>query len=129
MRGEPPRRLALPFQTSDFRTVRDGLLSCVQDGTARAIRGTAERVARESGCGLYGKTGTAEVTTDHRLNNAWFAGFVGEDADARIAFAAVEYRTDDHGGTSAAPIVARFLDAVLDRPALRERVLAKRGRR
>ncbi|MCC6783081.1 MAG: hypothetical protein IT457_09575 [Planctomycetes bacterium] len=117
---------ALPFDATDFAPVRAGLAACVETGTARAIATSARRLALATGLRLFGKTGTAEVTADGTLNNAWFAGFVGEGHDARLAFAAVEYRTDDHGGTSAAPIVARFLDAMLDDPELSARWLGGR---
>lgn len=122
---------ALPFHEQDRALVHEGLAQCVTQGTARAIRATAERLASSSGLVLHGKTGTAEVTADGRLNNAWFAGFVGAGDDARFAFAAVEYRTDDHGGTIAAPIAARFVEAVLDDDALRAQWLGDmpRGRR
>ncbi|MBI5852439.1 MAG: hypothetical protein HZB39_15600 [Planctomycetes bacterium] len=123
--------MPLPFHEQDLALVHEGLAQCVTQGTARAIRATAERLRSSSGLVLHGKTGTAEVTADGRLNNAWFAGFVGAGGDTRFAFAAVEYRTDDHGGTIAAPIAARFLEAVLDDDALRAQWLdpTPRGRR
>ena len=119
----------LPYHQGDLRTVRDGLRGCVDGGTADHIRGTAVALLADFGLVLAGKTGTAEVTESGELNNAWFAGYLGEGDAARLAFAAVEYRTDDHGGTSAAPMVARFLEAVRADAELRERWLTPGGGR
>lgn len=121
----PREAIELEYHAADLEAVRRGLAECVTHGTARAIASTAARMRTEFGLELFGKTGTAEVTEDGTRNNAWFAGFLGQDADARLAFAAVDYRTDDHGGTVAAPIVARFLEAIADDPVLREEFLLR----
>jgi penicillin-binding protein A len=75
----------------------------VQEGT-----GTA---AALSGVEVAGKTGTAE-TSRPGLNQAWFIGF-SPIKSPRIAVAAVVEDSPGEGGTVAAPIVKRVMEAVL----------------
>jgi penicillin-binding protein 2 len=55
-----------------------------------------------------GKTGTAEAGD---MNHAWFAGFAPFDSP-KVSFVAVNEQTKGHGGTHAAPIVARLLEEI-----------------
>ena len=80
-------------------------------------------MAWPQGLAVAGKTGTAEISRAGR-NNAWFAGFVPEDAPT-LAFAAVVYdvREKQHGADVAGALAAQFLRAVHADPDLRERYL------
>lgn len=91
-----------------FSAVRRGMLGVVESSS-----GTA-KVARISGLRVAGKTGTAQWgPKDRERTAAWFAGFAPVDKP-KYAFAVV-YESDvknadsAHGGTTAAPIVARVL--------------------
>jgi cell division protein FtsI/penicillin-binding protein 2 len=71
--------------------------------------GTARRANLER-FQVAGKTGTAELGAG-QPNHAWFAGFAPYD-NPKIAFAAVNERTSGHGGTHAAPIIAKVLEQI-----------------
>jgi penicillin-binding protein 2 len=135
VRELPAARLPLPYTAEEFAEVREGLALCVSRGTAQGELGAfAERLAREHGVSLFGKTGTAEVRRARRdpprsdLNNAWFAGYLADGQGPVLAFAAVDYRTGDTGGQAAAPIVRRFFEAVAGDPEL-ARIHLGRGER
>jgi penicillin-binding protein 2 len=91
-----------------FSALKRGMLGVVE---SRA--GTAP-VARISGLRVAGKTGTAQWGPKNKEKTAaWFVGFAPVDKP-KYAFAVVyesDVRNADsaHGGTSAAPIVARVL--------------------
>ena len=91
-----------------FSSLKRGMLGVVE---SRA--GTAP-VARISGLRVAGKTGTAQWGPKNKEKTAaWFVGFAPVDKP-KYAFAVVyesdvRNADDAHGGTSAAPIVARVL--------------------
>jgi len=90
-------------QTAD--EVRDMMKNVVKEGT-----GTA---AALEGIDVAGKTGTAELNPQARLNQPWFIAFAPAD-HPRIAIAAtVERSVGGFGGTVAAPIAKAVMEALL----------------
>ncbi len=66
-------------------------------GTAAALEGVE----------LAGKTGTAEIDINQGINDLWFIGFTG-----KVAVAVIIDREKGQGGTVAAPIAKRVLQAL-----------------
>jgi penicillin-binding protein A len=66
-------------------------------GTAAALQGVE----------LAGKTGTAEINIEQGINDLWFIGFTG-----KVAVAVIIEREQGQGGTVAAPIAKRVLQAL-----------------
>jgi peptidoglycan glycosyltransferase len=66
-------------------------------GTAAALEGVE----------LAGKTGTAEINIEQGINDLWFIGFTG-----KVAVAVIIEREQGQGGTVAAPIAKRVLQAL-----------------
>ncbi len=66
------------------------------------------------GLSVRAKTGTAEIDTDQKINNAWFVGYSVDD-DCPLAFACVVERTQGTiwepatGSTKAKPIIEQVL--------------------
>jgi len=89
----------------------------MKPGTARVLSSMMSDVVREgtgtaaalAGIDVAGKTGTAEVGNS---NQAWFIAFAPVD-DPRIAVAVTVERTTGQGGTVAAPIAKRVMEALL----------------
>ena len=85
--------------------------------SASALAGMMSQVVREgtgtaaalSGIDVAGKTGTAEVGG---TNQAWFIAFAPVD-QPRVAVAATVERTPGQGGTVAAPIAKRVMEALI----------------
>jgi peptidoglycan glycosyltransferase len=85
--------------------------------TAKALTSMMSQVVREGtgtaaaleGVDVAGKTGTAEVGG---TNQAWFIAFAPVD-DPRVAIAVTVERTSGQGGTVAAPIAKRVMEALL----------------
>ncbi|MEM7205887.1 MAG: penicillin-binding transpeptidase domain-containing protein [Planctomycetota bacterium] len=111
--GAAPQRLDV--HPDDLAAARAGMRACVNGGTARNVVGLAELL-------VLAKTGTAEISTKTRANNAWFAGYLTE-ARPTLAFAAVAYSVPDgqHGAEAAGHLIADVLRAVQRDPTLRER--------
>ncbi len=103
---------------ADLDTVRDGLESCVQSGTARKIVQLRE-------FGVLGKTGTAEISTKGH-NNAWFAGYLTREVPT-LAFAAVAYVVEHgrHGSEEAGELLAGVLEQIGADEKLRAEYLPK----
>lgn len=103
------------FRRRNLDVVREALVDVVEEGTGRNAALAGIRVA--------GKTGTAQVfkhsagidadllPKDER-DHAWFVGYAPAD-DPRIAFAVV-VEHGGHGGTTAAPIARKVLEAFFD---------------
>jgi peptidoglycan glycosyltransferase len=66
-------------------------------GTAAALQGVE----------LAGKTGTAEINIAQGINDLWFIGFTG-----KVAVAVIIDHEQGQGGTVAAPIAKRVLQAL-----------------
>jgi len=84
-------------------TLRDMMLNVVREGT-----GTA---AALSGVQVAGKTGTAEINIEQRINDPWFIGFEGDTAVAVV----LDRVQGGQGGTVAAPIAKQVLQALGER--------------
>ena len=116
----PRERVPLAVDPGHLAVVRAGLRACVDSGTAA-------RIGELQSFGVFGKTGTAEVVSkkgsDSDLNNAWFAGYLGQDEAATLAFAAVAYRDPGHGADVAGQMVADVLTRIAGDPALAGRYL------
>ncbi len=119
VRGEARLSVPLGELEAELRVVREGMRLCVASGTAKDV-------PFPPGLEVYGKTGTAEVTTSHD-NNAWFAGFLGHQGQdgVQIAFTAVIYRVEHglHGGDIAGLLVADVLEDMRADRQLTERYL------
>jgi penicillin-binding protein A len=89
------------MKLSTARVLASMMSQVVKEGT-----GTAAALA---GIDVAGKTGTAEVGG---TNQAWFIAFAPVDRP-RIAIAATVERTSGQGGTIAAPIAKRVMEALL----------------
>ena len=68
--------------------------------------GTGTAAALE-GVDLAGKTGTAEIDVQRKINDAWFIGFTDE-----FAVAVVIERIQGTGGVDAAPVAKAVLEAL-----------------
>ncbi|MDI1312237.1 penicillin-binding transpeptidase domain-containing protein [Prosthecobacter sp.] len=109
----PCRDALMPVSQMDLETVRSGMFGVVNHsrGTGKAVR--LKKVA------VFGKTGTAQwVLRGAKANVVWFAGFV--DTNPPLAFAVmVEGNAGESGlsgGGTAAPIIAKVLHDIEDRP-------------
>jgi penicillin-binding protein 2 len=113
VRADPPEEpKPLPVSPGTFAVVRSALQDVVEEGTGRRASLGLISVA--------GKTGTAQVykksagidadklPKDER-DHAWFAGYAPADRP-EIAFAVI-VEHGGHGGTTAAPIVKKVLEA------------------
>jgi penicillin-binding protein A len=85
------RESAAKVATMMKSVVREG------SGTAAALEGVE----------LAGKTGTAEINIEQGINDLWFIGFT-----SKVAVAVIIDREKGQGGTVAAPIAKRVLQAL-----------------
>jgi penicillin-binding protein A len=100
-----PEEVAEVMKPSTAREVGDMMANVVREGT-----GTA---AALEGVPVAGKTGTAELNVQQRINQPWFIAFAPRE-NPRIAIAAtVERCTACQGGTTAAPIARSVLQELL----------------
>jgi len=84
--------------------------------TARALTGMMKQVVKEGtgtaaalqGVELAGKTGTAEINIEQKINDPWFIGFTNDFAIAVV----LERVQGGQGGVVAAPIAKRVLEAL-----------------
>jgi peptidoglycan glycosyltransferase len=82
------------------QAVADMMRNVVREGT-----GTA---AALEGVEVAGKTGTAEIDIQQRINTLWFIGFTDEVSVAAV----LERQQGGFGGTEAAPIARAVLQAL-----------------
>ena len=84
--------------------------------TARALTGMMKQVVKEGtgtaaaleGVELAGKTGTAEIDIQRKINDPWFIGFTNDFAIAVV----LERVQGGTGGVDAAPIAKQVLEAL-----------------
>ena len=95
-----PEEAAEVMSESAARDLSAMMRDVVQEGTGTAA-------ALES-VDVSGKTGTAQVDIERRINVPWFIGFTEEVAVAVV----VDRMPGGSGGTIAAPIAARVLEAL-----------------
>jgi peptidoglycan glycosyltransferase len=94
-----PERVERVMKASTARALTVMMKNVVKEGT-----GTA---AALEGVELAGKTGTAEIDIQRKINDAWFIGFTNE-----VAVAVVVERIQGTGGVEAAPIAKRVIEAI-----------------
>ncbi len=95
----------LPLSADNLKIIKRSMRAVVGD-----IKGTGRQAAIE-GVVVAGKTGTAQ--NPHGEDHAWFIGFAPLD-DPRIAVA-VLVEQGGHGGSVAAPIAGKVMEAYLKR--------------
>jgi len=93
---EVAERVMSPESAANVATM---MKSVVREGS-----GTA---AALSGVELAGKTGTAEINIEQGINDLWFIGFT-----SKVAVAVIIDHEQGQGGTVAAPIAKRVLQAL-----------------
>jgi penicillin-binding protein A len=88
----------------------------MKEDTARALTGMMKQVVKEGtgtaaaleGVELAGKTGTAEIDIQRKINDPWFIGFTNDFAIAVV----LERVQGGTGGVDAAPIAKQVLEAL-----------------
>ncbi len=120
-KGEREHNSLLPFSKESMQFISESLR-----GVVEAPRGTAWRINKGS-FGYAGKTGTAQVVRKKDIepeniedikykyrDHAWFVGY-GPIENSEISVAVVVEHAG-HGGTVAAPIAKKVMDAYLNSP-------------
>ena len=95
----------LPISDSHLKSIRKSLRAVVH-----SAEGTG-RLAAVEDVEVAGKTGTAQ--NPHGEDHAWFVGFAPIDSPRIAVVVLVEH--GGHGGTTAAPIAGRIIEAYLRR--------------
>ncbi len=127
VRDRERRRVPLGVDPRHLGLVREGLARCMVDGTGRHVG--PELAALGLLPIAHGKSGTCVVrAAAPKLDNAWFALFLGTDDDAGLVVVASAYQVRGHGGEIGAPMVVRLLKRVAEQPELAEHYLGRRGR-
>jgi penicillin-binding protein 2 len=108
--GQAPAELSISPQT--FDQVQAALEDAVQYGTGRAAALAGVRVAGKTGTAQLYKASAgidADKLPKAQRDHAWFVGYAPADRP-RIAFAVV-IEHGGHGGTTAAPVARKVLEA------------------
>lgn len=94
-----PEQSERVMSADSARKVETMMKSVVREGsgTAAALQGVE----------VAGKTGTAEINIQQRINDLWFIGFTDD-----VAVAVIIEREQGQGGTVAAPIAKQVLQAL-----------------
>jgi peptidoglycan glycosyltransferase len=99
-----PERVRRVMSAQTAQTVTEMMTDVAEEGTASALSTSAGQLA--------GKTGTAEIDVEARVNRPWFIGFAPAD-NPRIAVAAMLERcVGCSGGAVAGPIATQVMDAL-----------------
>ena len=111
----PARETLIPVSDVDLETVRHAMF-----GVVNHVKGTGKAV-RLKNVPVFGKTGTAQwVLRGEKANVVWFAGYVGTNPP--LAFTVTIEGNAGQGGLSgggtAAPIIAKILHDIQERPAI-----------
>lgn len=91
------------LSSSNAEILRELMAKVVEEGTATKLRDTY-------GYKAFGKTGSAEYSSDKRASHAWFTGF-GEDEQGNVIAVTVIVEGGGSGGEVAVPIAKNVLDA------------------
>ena len=100
-----PDELERVMKPETAQQVGDMMADVVREGT-----GTAAALA---GASVAGKTGTAEIVRETRLNQPWFIGFAPRENPKIAVAVTIERSTAGSGGTVAAPIARRVMEQLL----------------
>ena len=103
VRRESPQEVGQPLGAESAAAMTEMMTNVVASGTGVA--------AALQGLSVAGKTGTAE-TGDAARNQAWFVGFAPADAPV-VAVAVVIEDTSSTGGSVAAPVAGRVMEAAI----------------
>ncbi|MDZ4404856.1 penicillin-binding transpeptidase domain-containing protein [Prosthecobacter sp.] len=111
----PARETLIPVSDVDLETVRHAMF-----GVVNHVNGTG-KAARLKNVPVFGKTGTAQwVLRGEKANVVWFAGYVGTTPP--LAFTVTIEGNAGQGGLSgggtAAPVIAKVLRDIQERPAI-----------
>jgi peptidoglycan glycosyltransferase len=99
-----PERVRRVMSAQTAQAVTEMMTDVAREGTASGLSTRAGQLA--------GKTGTAEIDVEARVNRPWFIGFAPAD-DPKIAVAAMLERcTGCSGGAVAGPIATQVMDAL-----------------
>lgn len=107
-----PEVWATPMSPGTAQTLREAMISVVEDGTASRLDDGLE------GFVVGGKTGTAQLGTDPPSSHAWIIGFAGPEGETPHVAVAVIVEgqpgaSEQTGGQVAAPIAAAVMRQVL----------------
>ena len=115
-------RIVTPSGHTILKRRPELIRQAVRPGTAREVADMMRRVVLEGtgtaaqipGYSVGGKTGTAE-TGIPGVNTTWFIAFAGKDASTppQVAVAVVLQNQSGVGGTTAAPVARRVMEAIL----------------
>ena len=126
MRLEPRTQVSLGPIAESLAVVREGLAECVLSGTGRKLDLLKELQ-------VHARTGTAEISSITKQNNAWFAGYIPWTGQGgmQLVFCGVVYRVrpGSHGADTAGQMVVNFLRKLEANPELRARYLTPAGGR
>ncbi len=95
---------SVPFSEDEVDALKALMLEVVKTGTGKN--------ARVAGFDVAGKTGTAEVSSGETKPNAWFAGYVANDAHPLAICVVLE--KGGSGGSNAAPVAGKVLQKAID---------------
>jgi peptidoglycan glycosyltransferase len=96
-----------PLPKEAERVMSPGAAAKVGTMMKSVVREGSGTAAALQGVELAGKTGTAEINIEQGINDLWFIGFTG-----KVAVAVIIEREKGLGGTVAAPIAKRVLQAL-----------------
>jgi len=100
-----PEEMAEVMRPETAQQVGDMMADVVREGT-----GTAAALA---GASVAGKTGTAEIVRETRVNQPWFIGFAPRENPKVAVAVTIERAVAGSGGTLAAPIARRVMEQLL----------------
>lgn len=102
-----PVETDLRVSRQSLEAVRVGMAAVLETGTASAVQLRRWK--------LYGKTGTAQNSTDTKRPHAWFTGFAGPRGGQPEIAMAVIVELGEHGNTTAAPVASRLAEFYLNK--------------
>lgn len=98
----PYKRL---ISSEDSANLKKLMRSVITDGTGKELLDTKGYIA-------YGKTGSAEFSSDKSKSHAWFAGFASTDSGDNLAICVI-VENGGSGGKVAIPIAKRVFDGYI----------------
>ena len=123
--------LMKPYIVSEIRNSDGGVIEKTRSGKYRqlidtgyaaslrkmmrevVVNGTAQKLRDTTGYEIYGKTGSAEYSSDKSMSHAWFTGFAKGKDDKTIAVTVI-VEGGGSGGSVAAPVAKSVFDAYFE---------------